>query len=145
MQEAHKITNDINDIKALIYEYHGNIAQISQKLGLARFTVYNYLKSEPDLKKYLDECRSYNNETILDFAEHVFHYNLINYKNNPGLAQRAAEKVVERKGASRGWLGDTSGQNPINDKDLELSHENMILRDENRKLRAENADITQAG
>ena len=42
---------------------------------------------------------------------------MMNFKNNPGLAQRSAEKVIDKKGFMRGW-GDSINSAPPGDAQL---------------------------
>lgn len=93
---------DISDIKSIAFKYNGNIAAISKHYKVSRETVYQYLKRN-DAKSIIDEVRRFNDEYQLDLAEFIFMHNMSNYQNNPGLAQRAAEKVIDKKGHKRGW------------------------------------------
>ena len=86
--------------------FNGNITQLAAHYNVSRETVYQYIKRDPDGKQILEQVRGFNNEHFLDLSEHVIQYNLLNYKNNPGLAQRAAEKVIDKKGHLRGWKNE---------------------------------------
>jgi hypothetical protein len=94
---------DISDMLNVAIEKHGNIAQIAKHYNVSRDTVYVYLQRVEKGKEIIDLVRRYNSDADLDSAEFIFRYNMLNYKNNPGLAQRAAEKVIDRKGWMRGW------------------------------------------
>lgn len=83
---------------------NGNISALAEHYKVSRETLYQYFKRDPKGKEIIDQVRGVNEETILDAAEHVLRYNLLNYKSNAGLAQRAAEKVIDRKGHLRGWV-----------------------------------------
>lgn len=99
---------DIADIKKFFYIYHGNIAAIAREIGVCRETMYQYMKRNPEAAAIIKDVRGYNTETDLDLAEYVIRHNLIHHKENPGLGQRAAEKVIDKKGKSRGWSDDTT-------------------------------------
>ena len=94
---------DINDIEEVSTRYHGNIAAIAGYYGVSRECIYQYMHRTPAGKAIIDKTRKINNETFMDLAEYVVRYNLTNYKNDSSLAQRAAEKVIDKKGRSRGW------------------------------------------
>ena len=105
-------------IKSLAVKCNGNISQMAKDLNVERSTIYEYIKRDPHGKKVMDEARGLNTENDLDLAEHVIRYNLTNYKTNPGLAQRAAEKVIDKKGHLRRWA-DGTNTNPPNTSDLQ--------------------------
>ena len=96
------------DMMAISVKYNGNIAKISEHFNVSRETIYKYIKRDPEGKEIIESTRGINTETDLDAAEHVIRYNMMNYKNNPGLAQRAAEKVIDRKGHLRDWNNPTN-------------------------------------
>ncbi len=91
------------EFRALAIKYHGNARAISDKLNIIPHTLYSYFKKDPKAKEILDEVRGYNTFTDLDLGEFVNRYNLLNYKENPSLAQRAAEFTLNQKGEDRGW------------------------------------------
>jgi hypothetical protein len=99
---------DISDVKKFIYIYHGNIAAIAREMNISRETMYQYLKKNPEAAELIQNVRGFNTETDLDLAEYVIRHSLINHKDNPALAVRCAEKVVDKKGRSRGWSDDTT-------------------------------------
>jgi len=94
---------DNPDMLEISTKYHGNISQIANYFNVSRETIYQYQNRNPIGKKIIDEVRGYNTEFDLDIAEHVNRHNMLNYKDRPALAQRAAEKVLDKKGQSRGW------------------------------------------
>ena len=114
-----KFDPDKSDMLEVSTKYHGNISQIAKHYNVARDTVYRYQYRDVIGKQIIDEVRGYNSEFDLDIAEHVNRYHMLNYKNNPGLAQRAAEKVLDKKGHSRGWRDKQEKQDdiPENTKD----------------------------
>ena len=109
---------DTPDILAVATKYHGNIAQIAKHYGVARETVYQFLKRNPKGKEIIETVREYTTHTLLDCAESVILYNLNRVEHNPGLAQRAAEKVIDGKGHHRGWYPK--------DKDISITEKNEV-------------------
>jgi hypothetical protein len=97
---------DYSDMTAAAIKFNGNITALAEHFKVSRETMHQYMKRDPKGKEIIDQVRCYNNETMLDCAEHVIRYNLMNYKNNAGLAQRASEKVIDRLGHLRGWSSD---------------------------------------
>ena len=133
---------DISDVIAVIYELKGNMTQISKKFDVRKETMYNVLYANPEALKALEDVRTYKKHDFIDLAEHVTFYNMTRYENNPGLAQRAADKVLDKLGHLRGWKEDESGNKDLSPKqnEIDLKHELMLLKDENRKLKELNAD-----
>jgi len=99
---------DVSDVKKFVYIYHGNIAAIAREMNVSRETMYQYLKKNPEAAELIQSVRGFNTETDLALAEYVIRHTLINHKDNPALAVRCAEKVVDKKGKSRGWSDDTT-------------------------------------
>lgn len=97
---------DSADMLASAIKYNGNIAQLAKHYNVSRETIYQYLKRDAQGKLIVDTVRGVNIETNLDMAEYVISYNMSRYKENAGLAQRAAEKVIDRLGYMRGWKND---------------------------------------
>jgi aldehyde:ferredoxin oxidoreductase len=108
------------DMLATAIKLNGNISALADHYKVCRNTIYEYLKRDPDGKEIIEKVRGVNEETILDAAEHVLRYNLMNYKLNPAIAQRAAEKVIDRKGHLRGWVSS-----PIESKIEEATEANF--------------------
>lgn len=105
---------------ATAIKYNGNVVAIADAMNVGRTTIYEYFKRNPEGKEIIDLVRGLNDEVLLDAAEHVFRYNVLNYKSSPGLAQRAAEKVIDKKGYMRGWkTQDDSIQKSPNDKEFD--------------------------
>lgn len=104
---------------AACVKYDGNVTAMSKHYNVSIDTMYEFFKRTPEAKKILDTVRGLNTEVILDLAEHVIKFNLMNFKNDRKLAQRAAEKVIDKKGHSRGWHDIVSstppGDGQIND------------------------------
>lgn len=97
---------DKSDMLAAAIKYNGNISALAEHFNVSRETIYQYTYRNPEGKEIIQQVRGYNNETMLDLAEHVIRYNMHNYKNNAALAQRASEKVIDRLGYLRGWLSE---------------------------------------
>ena len=114
---------DTCDMLAVATKYHGNIAAIAEHYKVSRDCIYRYLNKDPQGKKIIEHVRGYNTETQLDIAEHVLHYHLTNYKTNPGLAQRAAEKVIDYKGHTRGWVAKNKDDKMLNDEEIQKMKE----------------------
>lgn len=122
-----KFDPDKSDLKQIALKYHGNISAIARHFNIHGDTVYEYIKRDPVGKEIIDFCRAYNTEYDLDLAEHVIRHNMANYKSNPGLAQRAAEKVIDKKGHLRGWVAERLAQE--DDETLQLLKEFQSLQD----------------
>ena len=112
-----KFDPDKADILAVSVKYNGNISKIAEHYNVVRETIYQYYKRDRVGKEIIDTVRGLNTEYDLDCAEHVLRYNMQNYKTSPGLAQRAAEKVIDRKGHLRDWNNAGSAL-PPNDANL---------------------------
>lgn len=98
-----KFDPEKSEIRSIAIEKRGNVQAIARHYNINQDTIYEYFKRDPEGKKIIDDVRSLNTETELDLAEFVLSYNMSNYKTNAGLAQRAAEKVIDKKGHLRGW------------------------------------------
>jgi len=98
-----KFDPDKTDMLAVSIKYNGNISKIAEHYNVVRDTIYQYYRRDSVGKEIIDTVRGLNTETDLDQAEYVLRYNMANFKTNPGLAQRAAEKVIDRKGHLRDW------------------------------------------
>lgn len=105
-----------SDIEEIAFRFDGNVSAIARHYGVKRNTVYEYFKRHPEGKLIIDRVREYTDDDFLDMAEFVYKYHLTNYKTNPGLALRAAEKVIDKKGHKRGWCSNTEVQAQGNDK-----------------------------
>lgn len=120
---------DVSDIKTVAVLKHGNIAQIAKHYKVSRETVYQYLYRNEEGKKIIDEVRTYNTVSDLDMAEAVIRLSMMKHEEQPSIALRAAEKVIDKKGHLRGWSFDPSSEAvPKNEDSLTLGHENMMLR-----------------
>ena len=108
---------DNSDMMVIAVKYNGNISKISEHYNVCRDTIYEYNKRNPEGKQIIETVRGINTETDLDQAEYVLRYNMANVKTNPGLAQRAAEKVIDRKGHLRDW-NNVGNAAPPNDGSL---------------------------
>jgi hypothetical protein len=100
-----KFEPDVSDFTKIALTYHGNIQAIARHYNVCKESVYQCMYRNPLYKRVIDAVRSYTHETILDLAEHVHITNMNNLDKNPALAQRAAEKVLDLKGSSRGYTG----------------------------------------
>ena len=109
--------NTDKSFKDVCFKCYGNITDIAHEFNVSRETIYQYLNREPKAKEILDNVRHHNDCVFLDYAEKVMLSNMMNYKNNPGLAQRSAEKVIDKKGFMRGW-GDSINSAPPGDAQL---------------------------
>ncbi len=102
---------DISDVRKIAIKFGGNIKEMAEHFNVARDTMYQYMYRNAEGKKVIDE---------------VMQYNLSNYKKNPGLAQRASEKVIDKKGHLRGW-----GVPPVENvatNQSELDKDDIIMR-----------------
>lgn len=95
---------DIEEFTALAIKHNGNVRAIAAHLNLTPITLYSYFKRDPKAKEIIDYVRGYNTVTDLDLAEHVNRYNMMNYKENPSLGQRASEFTLMSKGKERGFV-----------------------------------------
>lgn len=106
---------DHEEFRAICIKMHGNAKAIAARLNIIPHTLYAYFKKDPKAKEILDEVRGYNHFTDLDLAEHVNRYNMSQVKENPSVAQRAAEFTLLYKGQERGWEKYDPSRNQEND------------------------------
>lgn len=132
-----KFNPDKKELLSVAIKHSGNLTLIAKHFGVSRETVYQYTRRDPDGKKILSEVRGFSSEHFLDLSEHVLQFNLLNYQNNPGLAQRAAEKVLDKKGHLRGWGEVIEDKQSPYQNTIDISHENMMLKDQLEKLKAQ--------
>lgn len=132
-----KFTPDISDMLDVSIQKNGNIVKIAKHFNVHRDTIYEYFKRDPDGKKIVEKVRGVNTETDLDIAEQVNRNNMLNFEKNPKLAQRAAETVIKGKGHLRGWGQIIEERQPPYQNIIDISHENMMLKDQLEKLKAQ--------
>lgn len=113
------------EFRLLAIANQGNLRAIASKLNLAPITLYSYFKRDPKAKEILDEVRGYNTFADCDLAEYVIRYNMTNHKEEPSIAQRAAEFTLDRKGKDRGWIRENSDLETSNEQTLEKFKEIM--------------------
>ncbi len=135
-----KFDPEKTEMRLVAIKYNGNVQAIARHYNINQDTIYKYFKRDPEGKKIIDDVRGLNTVTELDLAEHVMRFNMTNYKLNPGLAQRAAEKVIDKKGHSRGWSDNLSTATPALDGQVEAENEEM---EEKAKLRKEIEELKQ--
>lgn len=90
---------DMEDMKKVILKENGNIMAISEHYRVHRSTIYHFLEINPQLHELIEEARRKGPKEMLDIAMFVSTYNLLNYENNPALAQQVATKMIEREDA----------------------------------------------
>lgn len=90
---------DIGDIKNVIVKENGNIMAVAEHYGVHRQTIYRFIEANPELKPILEDARMNAGKDMLDLAMFVSKYNILNYKNNPSLAQQVATKMIDREDA----------------------------------------------
>jgi len=129
---------DESDMLSAAIKYNGNITSLAEHFKVSRETMHQYMKRDPKGKEIIDQVRCYNRETTLDIAEHVIRYNLHNYKNNAHLAQRAAEKVIDRLGYLRGWLSEKMSEQTDENKSLLAAKFEEILSQLNAESTSDN-------
>lgn len=95
--------SDSSDVRSIAKRYNGNVQAIARYYNVHKETIYDYFKRHPEGMKIIQECREVNHDEFLDEAEFVYKYAIANYKNNLGFAMRAADKIIDKKGHSRGW------------------------------------------
>lgn len=122
-----KFDPDKVDMLSKAIEFNGNISSLAQYYKVCRETMYQYLKRDPQGKAIIQQVRGYNTEFDLDLAEKVVRKNMENYEQNPGLAQRAAEKIIDRKGHLRGYVMEA--QVIITDEQKAVHDDTMSLLD----------------
>ena len=98
-----KFEPEKSEIFDVAMKYNGNIQAVARHFNIASSTMYEYFDRDPEGRKVVDKVRKMNTELELDSAEHVVRYHMSNYKTNGALSLRAAEKVIDKKGYSRGW------------------------------------------
>lgn len=127
---------DDEDFETAAMEWHGNITAMAEIFGVVKSTMYTYIQRHPEKMQIIERARMLSDELFLDQAEFVVRYNMNQYKENAGLAQKAAEKVIDKKGHRRGWgENETKDNQPKNDEINDLRHQLMMLRAENEELR----------
>jgi len=99
---------DINDIKKVIIEENGNIMAVSEHYGVARFTIYRFIEAHPELQEVVDKAREKGPKDLLDMAIFVSVHNLLNYKDNPSLAQQVAKQIFDREEARSAMQNGTT-------------------------------------
>jgi hypothetical protein len=129
---------DISDVIAVISKKKGVITNVAKHYEVHPETIYDYCYRNPEAFKALESVRAYKKHDFIDLAEHVTFYNMTRYEDNPGLAQRAADKVLDKLGHLRGWKEDESGNKDSSPKqnEIDLKHENMLQADKIFKLEA---------
>ncbi len=125
---------NLDEFRMICIKYHGNAKAIANHLNIIPHTLYSYFRRDPRAKEILDEIRGYNSFTDLDLAEYVNRYNLSQAKENPAVAQRAAEFTLKFKGKDRGWIDSET-------KELSSFDDNIGITLENAKLRARIAEL----
>ena len=90
-----------SQIQEVSEKAHGMTSTICHALDCTHQQFYVYLRKHPDLKKLQEDCR----QDIIDKAEAVIMDNL--ESDSEMTRQKAAEFVLSRLGASKGW-----GPNP---------------------------------
>lgn len=111
---------DINDMQLVAAKHNGNIKEIAKHFNVHRYTIYRYLDKNPEAKKVIAQVRHYNTDDDLDLAEQVIRLMMTKHDTAPGLALKAAEKVIDLKGHSRGWHKtdkDTMGESVATKQD----------------------------
>lgn len=135
MPEGIIFNPDKLDIKNVIIENSGNITAISRHYGINRYTIYLYYERHPEVKEWIDEARKKSSDFFLDHAENVFMFNLKNYESEPSIAQRAAEKVLEWRGKSRGWNCIEDMQIPPRQNEIKEFDDYALMMAENIALK----------
>lgn len=135
------------DFEEVVVKYHGNITLVAKHYNVFRSTVYDYFKRDPNAKKIVDKVRGFSDQYQIDWAEKVIMDNMLNWQNNPALAQRAAEKVIDKKGHLRGWKEVESDHKPPHDDQIDNENEEMsekaLLRKQLAELQAKIDHLTQ--
>lgn len=98
-----KFDPDKTDFIAIAFKYNGNASAIARHYNIAHDTIYQYMDRDPVGKGIIQTVRGWNTVYDMDLAEAVNRYNMQNFKSNPNLAQKAAEKTIDKKGHTRGW------------------------------------------
>jgi len=82
----------------------GILYKIAQRCRVVRHTLYDFIKENPQLNKYIEAER----ERVIDLAEQTI-YDLAKDTNPRNVVTRlkAAEKIVSTKGKDRGWVEKT--------------------------------------
>lgn len=132
-----KFDPEKSEMLAVAIKHNGNVQAIARHFNIGNDTIYQYFKRDPEGKKIIDDVRGLNTETDLDLAEHIFRYNMSNFKNNPGLAQRAAEKVIDGKGHLRNWNEQILDKQPPNQSNLDMTMINARQQNRISKLEKE--------
>ncbi len=136
MSTNRKLFNpDLEKLEKSVFDHNGNMSAICRDFGIARPTLYNYLKKNDKAQKIMDSVLSYNDEVDLDIAEYVQRYQMLNYKENGRLALSAAKFVLEKKGKKRGWYNETSAIVSPHQAQHDKEHEYFNLQAELVKSR----------
>jgi len=95
---------EMEKFKEIAVKLRGNVHAIARYLKITENTLYVYFRKNPEGKEIIDHVRKFNAESDLDLAEKVIQYNMKNIKENPSIAQKAAEfTILNRNGSERGW------------------------------------------
>lgn len=81
-------------VEAALRKYHGIVTQAAEACGVARPTLYNFMKKHPELKEIRDDL----DETLLDVAES----NVIGALQSNDM--KTTRWYLERKGKDRGYV-----------------------------------------
>ena len=119
---------------------HGNISALAKEYNVDRTTIYEYFRRNPQAKEIREKSQNFNTEHDLDLAEQVLRFNMENHLINPGLAQKAAEKVIDKKGHLRGW-GVPVDQGVPRQEDITNTHEFMKAHYRADALEKENEEL----
>ena len=136
-----KFEPDEKEFLELCVDRNGCISALARHYSVTRSTIYQYLKKQPEGKKIIDYVRGIAAELYLDKSEYVTEYNMDQYKENPAIAQKAADRVAERFGHLRGYGAPQQNQDYKNQENLDLMHENMILKNQITELMTKITDL----
>lgn len=103
MQNGRRFEPDSSDFKQVCIENNCNINSIAEYYGINRDTVYQLFYRQPEYRQLLEECRNASNLYFAQKAQKVFWSNMDLVDEFPAVAQRAAEKVLEKVGHLVGW------------------------------------------
>lgn len=137
MQSAKLFNPDISDMRHNAIRLHGNVKKLAEHYNVSRDTMYEYFKRNPETRKLVDDLRNYNTESDLDAAEDVIRMALESFKTKPGIALRAAERVLDGKGHSRHWNVPYQMGNKIDTTHIDNDDEKIRDKAEIAKLRTQ--------
>lgn len=91
--------NIINAIK----EFKGVITKVAKYFNVTPLTIYNKMRSDPDVKQAVEDARTNYETNLVDLAEDTLLYTLSKRDEDPANALKSTFFVLNNKGKDRGY------------------------------------------